>query len=79
MEKEIYYVEHVYEKDNQEEIKFIGVFSSRKKAQDAINNLILKPGFRDFPIDCFQISEGKLNRSGWEEGFTSWKDALGGK
>ncbi len=76
MEKEIYYVEHVYEKDNEEEIKFIGVFSSRKNAQNAIDKLFLKPGFRDFPIECFQISEGKLNRYGWEEGFTSWKDAL---
>ncbi|MBK8444578.1 MAG: hypothetical protein IPL35_14710 [Sphingobacteriales bacterium] len=44
-EKEIFYVEHIYEKNNEEEIKFIGVFSSRKNAQDAINILILKPGF----------------------------------
>ncbi len=73
---EIFFVEHIYEKDNDEEIKFIGVFSSRKNAKDAINKLILLPGFKDFPIDCFQITEGKLNRYGWKEGFTTWKDAI---
>ena len=76
MEKVIFYVEHVYEKDNEEEIKFIGLFSSRSRAQEAIYELIIKPGFRDFPIDCFQIHINTIDSYEWKDGFTSWKDAL---
>jgi hypothetical protein len=77
-EKKIYIVEHVYEKDEEEEIKYIGVFSSRKKAEEAVDILFEKPGFINHPKSCFQISEGKLNRYGWVDGFTSWQDAIDG-
>lgn len=78
MKKEInlYIVEHIYEKDGEEEIKFIGVFSSLKRANDAISKLIEQPGFKDYPASCFQISKDKLNTYEWSEGFISWKDAL---
>lgn len=72
----IFFVEHVYEENDDDEIKFIGVFSSRERAQDAVNKLVLKPGFKNFPSDCFKISEGELDRIGWVDGFTRWNEAL---
>lgn len=73
---EVFFVEHIYERNGEEEIKFIGVFSTRKKAQDAIAILITKPGFKDFSIENFEISVGELDRCEWNDGFTNWKDAL---
>ena len=72
----VYKVDHVYEVDDIEEVKFIGVFSSMEKAQEVVNKLILQPGFRDYPVDAFQINETKIDRIGWSEGFCSWEEAL---
>ena len=70
----VYRIDHVYEVDGIEEVKFIGVFSTMKKAQEVVNQLISEPGFRDYPIDAFQINKTKIDRVGWSEGFCSWED-----
>ena len=75
--KFVYKVDHVYEIDDLEEVKFIGVFSSMEKAQEVVNKLILQPGFRNHPIDAFQINKIKIDRIGWNEGFCSWEEAMG--
>lgn len=72
----VYKVDHVYEVDDIEEVKFIGVFSSIEKAREAVNELILQPGFKDHPTDAFQINKIKIDRIGWVEGFCSWKEAI---
>ena len=65
----VYKVDHVYEIENSEEIKFIGIFSSIEKANEVIKNLILQPGFKNHSIETFQISKIKIDRIGWAEGF----------
>ena len=70
----VYILEHIYEADDIEEIKFIGVFSLKTKAESAIEFLSKKPGFIDHPLDCFQISEEKLDEYEWKEGFISWEE-----
>jgi len=74
--KKVFIVEHIYEKDNQEEIKFIGVFSSIELAKDATKFLSDKRGFRDYPLQCFKIDEIKLDNFEWKDGFTSWEEAM---
>lgn len=69
----VYILEHIYEADDIEEIKFIGVFSLKTKAESAIEFLSEKQGFRDHALDCFQISEAKLDEYEWKEGFISWE------
>jgi hypothetical protein len=71
----VYILEHVYEVDDIDEIKFIGVFSSEEKAKLAIDKLKNIKGFKDFPVECFQISENIIDNIGWQEGFIKWVDA----
>jgi hypothetical protein len=54
----VYDLWHIYEKPFQEddEEKRIGTYSSREKAEQAIEHLKGKPGFRRYP-DGFQIFE----------------------
>lgn len=76
--KIVYYqLYHIYEDDKSREdiIKFIGVFSSKKKANDVINNLAKLPGFINYPKNCFQIFKSNVNIYGWKEGFISWNEA----
>lgn len=72
----VFILEHVYEMDDKEEIKFIGVFSSSDKAQAAIESLKNILGFNKHSIECFQIHETKLDEFEWKEGFINWKEAL---
>lgn len=70
----VYILEHIYEADEIEEIKFIGVFSLKTEAESAIEFLSEKQGFIDHPLDCFKISEAKLDEYEWKEGFISWEE-----
>jgi len=46
----------------------IGVYRTEQAAKDAIKRVKGQPGFRDFP-EGFVISEYKLDRDHWTEGF----------
>lgn len=52
-----------------EEVKLIGVFSSEKKASEALEQLKDKEGFRDFPVSCFETAGMKVDQSSWADGF----------
>ncbi len=52
-----------------EEIKLIGVFSSEAKAQETIERLKDKEGFRDYPLSCFEIAKTKIDQTSWADGF----------
>ncbi len=52
-----------------EEVKLIGVFSSEKKASEAMEQSKDKEGFRDFPASCFEIAGMKVDQSSWADGF----------
>jgi len=70
-----YVLQHSYEVGQDgafDEVKFIGVYSSRQKAEQVIQRYIVLPGFRDYPIDCFHISEYEIDKDQWTEGFTTW-------
>ncbi|MFB9077051.1 hypothetical protein ACFFLS_03585 [Flavobacterium procerum] len=73
--EEVYILEHVYEFENTEEIKFIGVFTTRENALNVIKELKDLPGFNRFDENCFQISQCRLNHYEWKSGFISWEEA----
>jgi hypothetical protein len=72
----VYPLCHEYELDNGEvESKGLGTFSSREKAQEAIERYRLLPGFRDRP-DGFVIYESILDQdAAWTEGYITWDEA----
>lgn len=71
MEVTYYNLYHVYEKDTDDIVKFIGLFDSTEEIEKVIECLMTKSGFRDFPRDCFEIHECHINLSGWSTGFST--------
>ncbi len=68
---QVYVLQHVHELENgDEDVKFIGVYSSRENAESAIERLIRAPGFCDAP-DSFHIDEYALDQDQWVEGYTT--------
>jgi homoserine kinase type II len=66
---------HVAREDTpNEDVKLIGVYSTRTAAEAAIARMCLLPGFRDYPSG-FHIDEYELDRDQWAEGFISWEEA----
>ena len=69
----VYLLQHVHDlNDGHEDAKLIGVFSSRAKAEAALDRVRDQPGFRDTP-ECFDISEYGVdpNHLGWSEGYVT--------
>ena len=66
----LYHLVHEYVMENgEDEIKNLGVYSTRERAQEAITRYWTLPGFRDHP-DGFKVYESELDRDGgWTEGF----------
>jgi hypothetical protein len=72
-ERNLYIVDHVhpdpaYDDEDIEEVFHIGVYSTREKAQQAVDGLKQQPGFCRFP-DGFHIDWIWLDQTSWEEGF----------
>ncbi len=75
----VYLLEHLMLYSDYEDTKFIGVFSSKAKAEKAIHELIEQPGFCNAPeiIDPgvddnksgFIIDKWYVDKATWEEGF----------
>ncbi|KES17843.1 hypothetical protein GASC598I20_013380 [Gilliamella apicola SCGC AB-598-I20] len=69
--RKVYYLYHVrYEDTDDEDVKIIGIYSSRRQAKVAINRMMKKPGFIDFPDD-FQIHDDVLGRDSWVDEFVT--------
>ena len=75
----VYLLEHLMIYSDYEDTKFIGVFSTRKLAIDAISELANKPGFKLAPqivdplvdehTSGFIIDECSVDLWSWKEGF----------
>ena len=72
--RKVYYLEHRYrygKDDEHVEGKRIGMYSTRELAEEAIGRFSPQEGFRDYPLDCFRISELVVDRdAAWTEGFS---------
>ena len=67
----IFVLQHAYAPSSGlEEVKLIGVYSLREKAESAIERLRAQPGFINTPHG-FQIDEYQLDADHWCEGFVS--------
>lgn len=69
MEK-YYELYHVYENENQDDvIKFIGIFHSPKEAWLVIKSLRNKPGFKQYSKKCFWVCKTYIDMIDGEDGF----------
>jgi hypothetical protein len=67
----VFVVQHVHTReDGVEDVKFIGVYSSRENAETAIARLVHLPGFAAAP-DGFCIDEYRVDQDHWAEGYVA--------
>jgi hypothetical protein len=67
--KSVFIVQHVHEKDEKnEDVKFIGSFSSKDQAEKVVSHLKTLPGFTLSP-NTFTIDEYEIDKIYWAEGF----------
>ena len=67
----VYLVQHVHTIDEDEEnVKTIGIYSTRQIAQEAIARISLQEGFRD-ALDGFHVDKYKLDEDNWSEGYVT--------
>ena len=73
--REVYLLHHVRQfADGHEDVKLIGVYSSRERALAAQGQVQEQPGFRDH-LDGFTIAEQIVDCTSWKEGFgVPWSD-----
>ena len=71
----VYVLQHVHSlEDGEEDVKFIGVYSSRENAEAAITRLRRAPGFSDAQ-DGFHIDEYQVDKDQWVEGYSTLASA----
>jgi len=71
----VFVLQHVHSLDDGgEDVKFIGVYSSRENAQAAVTRLCRAPGFSDAPAG-FHIDEYQIDKDQWVEGYATLADA----
>jgi hypothetical protein len=67
----VFVLQHVHpQEDGAEDVKFIGVYSSRENAQAAVKRLARLPGFADAP-DGFHIDQYRVDQDQWAEGYAT--------
>ena len=71
----VYVVQHVHSfEDGAEDVKLIGVYSTKENAQAAITRLRQAPGFLDAPAR-FHIDEYAVDKDQWVEGYSTITNA----
>ncbi len=65
----VFVLQHVHERDDgAEDVKFIGVYSSRENADAAVARLSHLPGFAE-ARDGFHVDEYRVDQDQWIEGY----------
>jgi len=71
----VYVLQHSHADENgNDDVKFIGVYSSREKAQSAVARISRASGFSD-ELDGFNIDEYPMDQDHWVEGYVPLANA----
>lgn len=75
----VYLLQHSYEVETEvgvfDETKLIGIFSSKEKAEKAIEEYKKITGFKNYP-ENFYVGQYELDKRYWGEGFITWEEAI---
>lgn len=68
---DVFVLQHLHEiSDDNEDVKFIGVYSTEEQAEAAIVRLSLQPGFRE-TANGFHVDRYPVDKDQWMEGFVT--------
>ncbi|HTM81882.1 DUF7336 domain-containing protein [Asticcacaulis sp.] len=65
---QVYLLHHIRTIEDHEDVKLLGVFSSRELAERAKERALNLPGFKDSP-DGFSVDKYLVDRMGWTAGY----------
>jgi len=65
---EVWLLHHIRTIEDHEDVKLLGVFSTRELAERAKARALNLPGFKDSP-DGFSIDKYIIDRMGWTAGY----------
>jgi hypothetical protein len=65
---QVYLLHHIRIIEDHEDVKLLGVFSSRELAERAKERALNLPGFKDSP-DGFSVDKYLVDRMGWTAGY----------
>ena len=69
-DKLIYVLHHTYATENDQETKFLGIYSSQNKVNEAIEKYFTFPGFNKYSKECFIVGTCNIDEnSNWLQGF----------
>lgn len=72
---QVFVLQHIHIRDDgNEDVKFIGVYSSSEEADRAIARLRRLPGFSNTP-DGFHVDEYRINQDHWVDGYVAVESA----
>ena len=57
-----------HQRSDTEDVKIIGIYSTRRAARAAIERVLGQPGFSTYP-DGFTVDSYEVDRDHWAEGF----------
>jgi len=67
----VFVLQHTHQlSDEEEDVKFIGVYSTETSGEAAIKALLVQPGFSEHP-EGFHLSVHELDETNWTEGFVT--------
>lgn len=69
--KTLYRLEHIHKTDGYIQRLYIGLFDSRNKIKETIEDLILQLGFKLHSKEAFHIIEVEVDKTYWDKGFES--------
>ena len=70
---EVFVVQHAYpleDEEGDEQIRFLGVYTSRRLADEAVARFVERPGFSAHP-NGFRIDPYEMDKDHWTDGFTT--------
>jgi hypothetical protein len=62
--------ELIWDEEDGDDLKILGAYSTKQKAQERLPRSRGLPGFRDEP-DCFLVDQYTLDEDRWTEGFVT--------
>ena len=66
----VYMLWHIHDLGDEEDWKFVGVYSSREQVETARERVCRLPGFRETP-EMFRVERVRLDEDLWTEGFVT--------
>lgn len=73
--KYVFVIQHLREDpDGYDNVKFIGVYSTRELAERVVESYKRLPGFSEYP-EGFYIDRYEIDKDHWTEGFVDLSDS----